>query len=160
MASTEVYSRIGQASAAFRSLEWCLWKQHNLMVKAKIHIFRTFILPVVLYGSEMWTVLKADQNKLERFKCGACGMYCTSLCDRFRNDTIRMRRENKPTVKEVIQKRRQQWFGHVQYAIPTGGNGLRNGRSDYWRPRTPGQNRSRLTSKTKGLAFVMPNMKL
>lgn len=72
MATTEVHSRIGQASAAFGSLEWCLWKQHNLMVKAKINIFQTFILPVLLCGSEMWTVLKADLNKLEGFKCGAC----------------------------------------------------------------------------------------
>ncbi|RXM33269.1 LINE-1 retrotransposable element ORF2 protein [Acipenser ruthenus] len=56
--STDVHGRIGQAIAAFVSLKWCLWKRANISVKTKIRLFRTLILPILLYGSETWTLLK------------------------------------------------------------------------------------------------------
>ena len=66
VASTaEVCSRIGQATAAFASLKWCLWKKHNITIKTKI--FRTLIIPILLYGSERWTTLKSDVKKLKTF---------------------------------------------------------------------------------------------
>ena len=50
--TTEINSRIGQAAAAFASLKWCLWKRTNISTKTKIRLFRTLILPILLYGSE------------------------------------------------------------------------------------------------------------
>ncbi|XP_051787580.1 craniofacial development protein 2-like [Erpetoichthys calabaricus] len=69
VASTvEVHSRIGQATAAFASLKWCLWKQTHISNKTKIRLFKTLILPILFYGSETWTLLKQDLNKLEVFQ--------------------------------------------------------------------------------------------
>jgi CRISPR/Cas system CSM-associated protein Csm2 small subunit len=110
----EVHSRIGQAAAAFASLKWCLWKKANISTKTKIRLFRTLILPILLYGSETWTLLKPDMNKLEVFQMRCLRQILgVSLRDRYRNETIRMRCDHQPPVEEQIQKSRLRWFGHV-----------------------------------------------
>ena len=92
VASTaEVHSRIGQATAAFASLKWCLWKKHNIIIKIKIHLFRTLIRPILLYGSETWTTLKSDVKKLETFQLQCLRQILgVSLCDHYQNETVRM----------------------------------------------------------------------
>lgn len=40
VASTaEMYSRIGQAAAAFPSLRWCIWKKTNVTLITKIRLY-------------------------------------------------------------------------------------------------------------------------
>ena len=112
--TTEVHSRIGQATAAFASLRWCLWKKTNISTKNKIRLFRTLILPILLYGSETWTLLKSDINKLEVFQMRCLRQILgVSLRDRHRNEIIREKCDNQPSIEEQIQKRRLRWFGHV-----------------------------------------------
>ncbi|RXM30605.1 RNA-directed DNA polymerase from mobile element jockey [Acipenser ruthenus] len=112
--STDVHGRIGQAIAAFVSLKWCLWKRANISVKTKIHLFWTLILPILLYGSETWILLKQDLNKLEVFQMRCLRQILSiSLCDRIRNETIRIRCDHQPTVVEVVQLRRLRWFRHI-----------------------------------------------
>ena len=51
-ATSEIHGRIGQAATAFASLKWCLWKRTNIHIKTKIRLFRSLIIPILLYGSE------------------------------------------------------------------------------------------------------------
>ena len=112
--TTEIHSRIGQAAAAFASLKWCLWKKTNISIKTKIRLFRTLILPILLYGSETWILLKPDLNKLEVFQMRCLRQILrVTLLDRLRNETIRERCDQQPTMEEQVQKRRLRWFGHV-----------------------------------------------
>lgn len=112
--TSEVQSRIGQASTAFGSLKWSLWKKHKVTVKTKICIFQMLILPVLLYGSEMWTLLKTYQNKLELFQMRCLRRIpCASLRDRLQIRTIRLRYENQQTVEVVNQKCRLEWYDHI-----------------------------------------------
>ena len=112
--TTEIHSRIGQAAAAFASLKWCLWKRSNISTKTKIRLFRTLIIPILLYGSETWTLLKPELNKLEVFQMRCLRQILhVSLRDHLRNETIRRRCDQQPTIEEQIQKRRLRWFGHV-----------------------------------------------
>ena len=115
IASTnEVHSRIGQATAAFASLKWCIWKKGNISTKTKIRLYRTLILPILLYGSETWTLLKTDINKLEAFQMRCLRQILgVSIRDHYQNEIIRMRCDQQRTIEEQIQKQRQQWFGHI-----------------------------------------------
>jgi Reverse transcriptase (RNA-dependent DNA polymerase) len=122
-ASAEIRSRIGQATIAFASLKWCLWKKNNVSVMTKMRIFRALILPVLLYSSETWTLLKSDTNLLETFQMRCLRQILgVSLRDCIRNETIRSRCSNQPTIVEEIQKRRLRWFGHAcrmsQHRLP------------------------------------------
>ena len=112
--TTENNSRIGQAAATFASLKWCLWKTINISTKTKIRLFRILILPILLYGSETWTLLKPELNKLEGYQMRCLRQILRiSLRDHIRNEIIRNRCEHQPTIEELIQKRRMRWFGHV-----------------------------------------------
>ena len=44
-----------------------------LSIATKVHIFRTLVLSVLLYGAETWTVTQHDSHKLKSFQ-----MYCLS----------------------------------------------------------------------------------
>lgn len=110
----EIHSRIGQAAAAFASLRWCMWKRTNISTKTKVRLFRSLIIPILLYGSETWTLLKPELNKLEVFQMRCLRQILrVSLRDHLRNEIIRNRCDQQPTIEEQIQKRRLRWFGHV-----------------------------------------------
>ena len=112
--AAEIHSRIGQAATAFASLKWCLWKRTNITTKTKVRLFRTLILPILLYGSETWTLLKPDLNKLEVFQMRCLRQILgVSLRDRITNERIRAMCQQQPAIEEQVQQRRLRWFGHV-----------------------------------------------
>jgi hypothetical protein len=113
-ASSEVHSRIGQATSAFASLRWCVWRKSNITLATKIRLYRTLVLPILLYGSETWTLLKQDLNKLETFQMRCLRTILRiSLRDHRTNVSVRQQCGKQPAIEELIQQRRLRWFGHV-----------------------------------------------
>ena len=115
LASTEdIISRVGQAAAAFASMKWCVWKKSNISIATKVRLFRTLIVPILLYGAKTWVILKSELNRLEIFQMRCLRQILKiSIRDRITNDNIRYRCLQQPTVEEQIQTRRLRWFGHV-----------------------------------------------
>ncbi|XP_023231892.1 uncharacterized protein LOC111631815 [Centruroides sculpturatus] len=112
--SNETHARIGQAAHAFASLKWFVWRKNNISLMTKIRLFRTLVIPILLYGSETCTLLKTDLDKLETFQLKCLRQILgISLWDRITNNAIRTRCQQQPSVKTQIQQRRLRWFGHV-----------------------------------------------
>ena len=44
-----------------------VWKQTSLQLQTKLRLYQTCILPILLHGSEAWTLLQEDLQKLEAF---------------------------------------------------------------------------------------------
>ena len=44
-----------------------IWKRTGLSLRTKIRLYNTLVISVLLYGSETWTLLKADERRLEAF---------------------------------------------------------------------------------------------
>ncbi|EYB96255.1 hypothetical protein Y032_0152g2888 [Ancylostoma ceylanicum] len=113
-ATAEVNSRIGKDSTAFISLKWSVWKKNSISLTTKMRLLRTLVLPILLYGSETWTLLKLDSNKLETFQMRCLRQILgISILSRIRNEHIRDSCGHQPTVEEQIRIRRLRWFGHV-----------------------------------------------
>ena len=71
-----------------------------------------------------WTTLKSDVKKLETFQLRCLRQILgVSLCDHYRNETVRMKCDNQPLIEKQIQKRRLQWFGRMS----------RSEKPDHWR---------------------------
>ncbi len=101
----EVQCRIGQATAVFTSLKWCLWKKANITIATKMRLFWTRIIPILLYGSETWTPLKKEINKLEVLQMRCLGQILgVTWLDRLLNETVRWQCGDQPTIEEAIQK--------------------------------------------------------
>ena len=44
-----------------------IWKRTGLSLQTKIRLYNALVISVLLYGSETWTLLKADEQRLEAF---------------------------------------------------------------------------------------------
>jgi len=62
----EILRRIGLASNIFSRLT-NIWKQSRLSMHTKTRLYNALVISVLLYGSETWTLTKADERRLEAF---------------------------------------------------------------------------------------------
>ena len=101
-------TRKGMAWSACNDLHK-IWVS-DLNNKIKINIFKTLIEPILLYGSETWTLSSKQQDRLD-------GNY-TRLLMRVKNlswkchPTKEQIYGNLPPVSQVIKRRRVQFAGH------------------------------------------------
>ena len=90
-----------------------------LFKNLKIKIYRTIILPIVLYGCENWSLTLREERKLRVFE----NMVLRRIFGPRREDVIGewRRLHNKelndlycsPYIVRVIKWRRMRWAGHV-----------------------------------------------
>jgi len=63
---SEILRRIGIARNCMTLLEKHVWKSH-IRIDTKVRSYQTYVLPVLMYGSEAWTVTKALARRLDVF---------------------------------------------------------------------------------------------
>ena len=63
----EIKSRLKLGNACYYSVQYIL-SSSLLSEKLKIKIYRTIILPVVLYGCETWSLILRDERRLRVFE--------------------------------------------------------------------------------------------
>ena len=66
----EISLRISKASTQFQSLYKVLWSQRRLKAHTKLCLFKSVILPTLLYGIETWVPLSAHIARLQGFNRG------------------------------------------------------------------------------------------
>ena len=90
-------------------------KSRNITLLKKVHIVKTMVFPIVMYGCESWTIKKAVCSRIDAFK-----LWC------WRRRLLRVpqtaRRSNQSTVKEfnpeyslkgLMLKLKLQYFGQL-----------------------------------------------
>nr|VZH96041.1 unnamed protein product [Spirometra erinaceieuropaei] len=63
----EVANRISKASQAFGRLQSIVWNRHGLQMSTKLKMYKTVILPTLLYEEETWTVYTRQARRLNHF---------------------------------------------------------------------------------------------
>jgi hypothetical protein len=63
----EIKSRLNSESACYHSVQSLLFS-HLLSRNLKIKIYKTIILPVVLYGCETWSLTLREEHRLRMFE--------------------------------------------------------------------------------------------
>ena len=64
----EVNARVQAASHAFTRFSRYTWKTRTLSERSQIKAFRTFVLPLLLFGTECLLLTKEQEAKLERWQ--------------------------------------------------------------------------------------------
>jgi Reverse transcriptase (RNA-dependent DNA polymerase) len=108
----DMMRRLGIAASSMNSLSR-VWSQSKLSLSTKLRVYQTCIVPVLLYGSDTWTLLQADIHRLQAFH-----MRCQrrilgiSWRDKITNVSI-TERTGLSHISAIIDTRRLALFGHV-----------------------------------------------
>ena len=87
--------------------------------KLKFQIYRTQILPVVLYGCEAWSLTLREERKLRAFEKMVLRRIFGARRDEVTGEWRRLHNEelsdlySSPNIVRVIKWRRMRWAGHV-----------------------------------------------
>jgi hypothetical protein len=112
--SEDIQLRIGKAIGALQNLS-DIWNSNQISTSSKMQLYNSLILPILMYGSETWTMKKEDENRLLVFEmtCLRKILGVTKL-DKIRNTIIRTSLGLKLNVIERITIKRLRYFGHIQ----------------------------------------------
>ena len=93
-------------------------KSRDITLPTKVHLVKTMVFPVVMYGCESWTVKKAECRKIDAFE-----LWCWRRLLRF---PWTARRSNQSILKEIslgcsfgglVLKLKLQYFGHLMRRV-------------------------------------------
>jgi hypothetical protein len=114
----EIKSRLKSGNACYHSVQNLL--SSSLLPKnVKIKIYRTIILPVVLYGCESWSLTLREECRLRVFENRVLRRIFGPKRDEVRGEWRRLHNKelyavySSPNMIRVIKSRRLRWTGHV-----------------------------------------------
>ena len=114
----EIKSRLRSGNACYHSVQNLL-SSRLLSKNLKIEIYRTIILPVVLYGRETWSLTLREERKLRAFENMVLGRVFGPRRDEVMGEWRRLHNEelndlySTPNIVWLIKSRRMRWAGHV-----------------------------------------------
>jgi len=85
----------------------------------KIKIYRTIILPVVLYGCETWSLILREERRLRVFENRVLRRAVGPKRDEVTGEWRKLHSEelgdlySLPNIVRVVKSRRMRWAGHV-----------------------------------------------
>ena len=115
--SQEISERLKMGNKAFASLYKILGS--NLLTKAsKIRLYKTLIVPIILYGSETWTMKKCDENRLDVFERKILRRILGPIREddgtyRLRYNDECMKELKEAPVSAKVKIKQLKWAGHV-----------------------------------------------
>jgi hypothetical protein len=90
-----------------------------LYKKLKIKIYRTIILPIVLYGCETWSLILREERRLRVFEDRVLRRVFGPKRDEVTGEWRKLHNEelsdlySLPKILRVVKSRRMRWAGHV-----------------------------------------------
>ena len=109
----EIKRRLLLGRKVMTNLESIL-KSREIILSTKVHLVKAMVFPVVMYGCESWTVMKAERRRIDAFE-----LWCWR---RLLRVPWTARRSNQSILKEtspgcslegIMLKLKLQYFGHL-----------------------------------------------
>ena len=116
-AHADVQSRLAKGARAFGCLRRILHDQ-SLNLPTRRHLYVVCVLTTVLYGSECWTPLKSDLDKLDRFHHANLRSILGISRGRqweqhITSEQLRTQWGDPTPLSCMVQRRRLEWLGHL-----------------------------------------------
>jgi len=113
LCTRDIKRRIGLASAMFGKMNKT-WRSNNITTTSKVKLYGTFVIPVIMYGSECWCLRKEDERKILVAEMSWLRRILgRSRRDKIRNEITRKKLGQEITLIDKIRKRRLALFWHV-----------------------------------------------
>ena len=114
----EIKSRVKLGNACYHLVQNLL-SSRLLSKNLKIKIYRTIILPVVLYGCETWSLTLLEERRFRVFENRVLGKIFGARRDEVTGEWRRLHNEelndlySSPNILRGTKSRRMRWAGHV-----------------------------------------------
>jgi len=114
----KIKGRLRSGNARYHSVQNLL-SSRLLSKNSEIKIYRTTILPVVLYGCETWSLTLGEERKLSVFENMVLRRIFGPRRDEVTGEWRRLHNGelydlySSPNIVRVIKSRRMRWAGHV-----------------------------------------------
>ena len=109
----EIKIRMATANAAMLNLE-TIWKSRSITLHTKIHLYKSVILSILLYGCESWTISKNMEKRLEAFDTKAYRKILgITYRERKTNEYVKKRIGPVDSLLKIIKKRKLKHYGHT-----------------------------------------------
>jgi len=116
----EIKRRLKLGNAWYYSVQNLL-SSSLLSKKLKLEIYRTIILPIVLYGCEIWLLTLREEHRLRVFENRVLRRVFGPKRDEATGEWRKLHNEelsdlySLPNIVQVVKLRRMRWAGHVAH---------------------------------------------
>ena len=113
-------------------------KSRNVTLPTKVHIVKAMVFPVVMYGSESWTIKKTEQQRIDAFELW-CWRRLLRVPWTARRSNQSILREINPeyTLERLMLKLKLQYFGPLMQTTDSLKKSLMLGKIEGRRRRGP-----------------------
>jgi ribosomal protein S13 len=112
----EIKDRIKMANRCYHGLRNQL-KSKVISSKTKVQLYKTLVRPIVLYGSERWTIKKDEEEKLMSFERKILRKIFGAVREngiwRIRYNHELQLKYREPNIIKVIKASQIRWLGHI-----------------------------------------------
>jgi hypothetical protein len=121
----EIKRRLNSGNACYHSVQNLL-SSRPLSINVKIKIYKTIILPVILYGCETWSLALREEHRLRVFENRVLrrifGPKRDEVTGEWRKPHNVEQRDlySLPSIIRIIKSKRMRWAGHVTRMVRRG----------------------------------------
>ena len=93
-------------------------KSRNVTLPTKVHLVKTMVFPVVMYGCESWTVKKAERQRIDAFELW-CWRRLLRVPWTARRSNLSILKEISPgiSLEGLMLKLKLQYFGYLMRRV-------------------------------------------
>lgn len=111
-ADRDIQQRLAKARAAFKNLQ-AVWKSSQYTNRTKLKLYKSCIIPILLYGSECWRMTENDLNKLSTFHTKSLRRILKVFWPNTISNQDLLSRCDQEDMATIITRRRWTWIGHI-----------------------------------------------
>ena len=105
--------RISKANTAFGRLRGRVWDQSGMRLDTKLKVYRSVVLPTLLYACETWTVYQRFAKKLNHFHTSCFRKLLKIKWQDRIPDTEVLKRAGMQSAHTLLKLAELRWTGHV-----------------------------------------------
>ena len=109
----EVNRRLGRAWSAMNSLDEGVWRCRYLCKRTKVRVFRSLVLPVLLYSCETWTLTAELRRRLNSFGTMSLRRILGYRWHDYKSNDLVLREAGLRQVTCIVRERQLRLYGHV-----------------------------------------------
>ena len=92
-------------------------KNRDITLPTKVHLVKTMVFPVVMYGCESWTIKKAEPQRIDAFELWCWRRLRVPWTARRSNQSILKEINPGVSLEGMMLKLKLQYLGHLMQSV-------------------------------------------